>query len=130
MALEHDPNVDVSDRVLRFLGAWSRNDGAVLDTLYHDDATHRGPGVSLLYPELTDATLRGKDAIRDFVSRIDAAGLGEVTIRITWAQENGPISVTEFDVNFPDGRFAHWAEVEEWDGDKVRTVRAYDLPIE
>ena len=116
--------------MLRFLGAWSRNDGATLDTLYHDDATHRGPGVSLLYPELTDATLRGRDAIQDFVSRIAAADLGEVTIRITWAHEAGSMSITEYDVNFPDGRFAHWAEVDEWDGGKVRTVRAYDLPID
>ena len=130
MALEVDPDANASDRVVRFLRAWSLNDGASLDTLYHDDATHRGPGVSLLYPGLTDATLRSRASIKDFVDRIAAADLGEVTIRITAAYETGQVSITEYGVSFPDGRVAHWAEIDEWDGDRVRTVRAYHLPIE
>lgn len=125
MAVE--AQVTLSDRLRAYLEAWDTLDPVTVKSVYLDDGTHRGPGVVMLYPGLPDSTLRGNDAIYDFAVACGAVGGAvESDIVVTWALEAASTSVVEYDVSF-EGVEQKWAEIIQWDDDRVRQVHAYLL---
>lgn len=94
---------------------------------YLDEGTHRGPGVAMLCPELADSTVRGNTAIHDFAVRNREAADGHsFDMVVTWALEAASTSVVEYDIR-SEAEEQAWAEIIQWDGDRVREVHAYIL---
>jgi SnoaL-like domain len=128
-AMAVETSVTLSDRVRRYLEVWHSLDPVRVSELYADDATHRGPGVVMFYPDLPDATLFGNDAIAKFAERARDVVGGEATsdFVVTRMVEAGEISVVEYDMRSEAGT-QPWVEIVEWSDDHVRQVHVYLLP--
>jgi hypothetical protein len=125
MAVESQ--VALSDRLRAYLEAWNSLDPVAVKSRYLDDGTHRGRGVVMLYPRLEDSTIHGNEAIYDFaVLCRDVTGGSAGDWVVTWALEAGSTSIVEYDIRSEVGE-QKWAEITQWDGDRVRQTHLYVL---
>ena len=122
-----ESSVELSDRLRSYLEAWADMNPEKVSQNYLDDATHRGPGMVLLAPEIADHTLRGAAAIRQFVKANKPEEI-VITYRVHWALETESTSVAEYEFMSPEWAAPGFAvDIIEWSGDKVKSVRAYAL---
>ena len=120
-----DAKATISDRLRGYLEAWHSLDPAAVKSQYVDHATHRGPGVALWYPDLSDTTLKGAEAISQMAAE-NREALGDLTLDfvVTWALEDSSTSVVEYDVLPGNLRMC---EIITWESDRVQQVHAYTL---
>ena len=122
-----ETNVKLSERLRSYLAAWVSLDPETVSQRYLEDGTHRGPGVIRMLPELDDATVRGRSALRDFVESY-APAKGTLKYKVNWVLETGETSVVEYEFMIAGrDRPGLATEVIEWSGEQVRSARAYLL---
>ena len=124
MCEDLETSVEVSERLRSYLGAWVSLDPESVGKQYLEGGTHRGPGVIGRVPDVTDATVRGAAAIREFVASY-APVKGTLRYRVTWVLETQSTSVVEYEFLIgTQERPGLATEIIEWSGDRVRSARA------